>query len=138
VLRRYAEHDLKGIATEDESWFRYSSDSDSIFTDSRESVMPRIRRDISASKIMIPIFFPSGRFLVLETLPKGAKFNQDDSLSAYFHDCIEKRRESHAKRTSQLFQSTWPIRCVVMVAKFRRNLPREALNEPRAHLMLQT
>jgi hypothetical protein len=43
----YAEHNVEGIATGDESWFQYSSSSDSMFADSRESVVSRIRPDIS-------------------------------------------------------------------------------------------
>jgi hypothetical protein len=40
MLGMYAEHDFEGIATGDESWFQYSSYSDSMFADSRESVVP--------------------------------------------------------------------------------------------------
>jgi transposase len=52
MLGMYAEHAFEGIPTGDESLFQYSSDSDSMFADSRESVMPRIRQDISGQTIM--------------------------------------------------------------------------------------
>jgi histone-lysine N-methyltransferase SETMAR len=77
MLAMYAEHDFEGIATGDESWFQYTSYSGSMFADSRESVTPRIRHDISTPKTMITIFFTSRRLLVSEALPKGTKFNQD-------------------------------------------------------------
>jgi hypothetical protein len=51
MLGMYAEHNCEGIATSDVSWSQYSSDSDSMFADSRESVVPRIRRDISGKKL---------------------------------------------------------------------------------------
>jgi hypothetical protein len=51
LLGMHAEHHFEGIATEDEFWFQYSSYSDSMFARSRESVVPRIRRDISEQKL---------------------------------------------------------------------------------------
>jgi hypothetical protein len=51
LLGMYAEHHFEGIATSDESWFQCSSYSDSMFASSRESVVPRIRRDISGQKL---------------------------------------------------------------------------------------
>jgi hypothetical protein len=53
LLGTYAERNFKRIATGDESWFRYSSYSDSRFPGSRESVVPRIRRDISDKKLCL-------------------------------------------------------------------------------------
>jgi hypothetical protein len=51
LLGIYAEPNFKGIATDDESWFQCSSYSDSMFAGSRESIVPRIRRDISGQKL---------------------------------------------------------------------------------------
>jgi hypothetical protein len=53
-----------------------------MFPGSRESVVSRIRRDISGQKAMLPMFFRSRRLLVLEALPKGIKFNQDYFIGA--------------------------------------------------------
>jgi hypothetical protein len=75
LLGIYAEHNFKGIATGDESWFQYSSYSDSMFAGSRESVVPRIRRDIFGQKTLLPIFFLSRRLPVLKPLRKDTKFN---------------------------------------------------------------
>jgi hypothetical protein len=47
ILEMYAEDNSEGIVTGDEFYFQYSSCSDLMFTSSRESVVPRIRRDIS-------------------------------------------------------------------------------------------
>jgi hypothetical protein len=83
LLGMYAEHHFEGIATGDESWFQCSSYSDSMFASSRESVGPRIRRDISGQKTIIAIFCPSRRLLVLKVSPKSIKLNQN-----YFTDAI--------------------------------------------------
>jgi hypothetical protein len=96
MLGMNVEDDFEGIATSDESWFQYSSNSDSMFSDSRENVLPRIRQDISASQTMITIFFTSRRLLVLEALPKGTKFNQD-----YFIQCIYPRLYREKTRISR-------------------------------------
>jgi hypothetical protein len=53
MLGMYAEHNSEGIATGDESWLQYFSYSDSMFADSRESVVPRVRQDISEQQTMI-------------------------------------------------------------------------------------
>jgi transposase len=98
MLGMYAEYNFEGITTGDESWFQYSSysDSDSMFAESRANVVPRIRRDISGPKTMVTIFFTSRRLLVLEALPKGTKFNQDYFIDAIFPGLYnEKTRISH-------------------------------------------
>jgi hypothetical protein len=96
MLGMSAEHDCEGIATGDNSWFQYSFYSDSMFAGSRENVMPRIRRDVSAPKTMITIFFTSRRLLVLEARPKGTNFNQDCLIQ-----CIFPRLESEKGRISR-------------------------------------
>jgi hypothetical protein len=116
----YAEHNFEGIAIGNESWFQYSSYSNSMFAGSRESVVPKIQRDISGQKTILAIFFILRRLLVLETLPKGKKFNHIILLTRYCQDCTMKRGELHAKRASQLFQFTWLIRCVILVARSPR------------------
>jgi hypothetical protein len=93
-----AEHNFKGIATGDESWFQCSSYSGSMFASSRESVGPRIRREISGQQTLLPIFVPSRRLLVLKPLPKGTQFNQGYFVDATFPGlCNEKRRISRKK-----------------------------------------
>jgi hypothetical protein len=98
MLQLYGEHNFKGIATGDESWFLYTTSGDSMFAISPRDVVPRTKQNISAKKIMVTIFFTSTRLLVLDFLPKGAKLNQD-----YFLDTIlpnpynEKRRIARGK-----------------------------------------
>jgi hypothetical protein len=65
LLGMYAEHNFEGIATVHESEFQYSSCSDSMFAGSRESIVPRIRRDLSGQKTLLAIFFTSRRLLML-------------------------------------------------------------------------
>jgi hypothetical protein len=74
LLGMYAEHNFEGIAPSDESWFQYSSDSHSRFAGSRESAVPKIRREISAQKTMFTILFTSKQLPVLKPRSKGAKF----------------------------------------------------------------
>jgi hypothetical protein len=79
-----AESTFEGIAAGDKFWFQYSFYSDSMFAVSRESVVPRIRQDMSGQKTMITIFFAHTGLLVLETVRKGTKFNQDNLIHAIF------------------------------------------------------
>jgi hypothetical protein len=67
-----------------------------MFAGSKESVVPRIRHDISGQKTMLPIFFTSTRLLVLEALPKATKFNHD-----YFIDAIFPRLYNEKRRISR-------------------------------------
>jgi hypothetical protein len=134
----YAEHYCEGIATGDESRFPYSSYSDSMLADSRSSAVPRIRQDISGHKTMITILFTSTPLLVLEALPKCTKFNQDYFIHAIFPGLYNEKTRISRKMASQFFQSTWTIRCLIMVTRSLRNLPRKALDELHAHLILQT
>jgi hypothetical protein len=48
-----------------------------MFAPSADEVVPTTKGTISARNTMITIFFTSTRLLVLDSLPKGAKFNQD-------------------------------------------------------------
>jgi hypothetical protein len=57
-----AKHHFKGIATDDESWFQCSSSSDSMFAGSRESIVPRIPRDISGQKLSLQFSVHLGDF----------------------------------------------------------------------------
>jgi hypothetical protein len=95
LLGIYPEHNFEGIATGDEPWFQYSSDSDSMCARPRESVVPRMRHHVSGQKVMLPIFLTSRRLLVLEALPKGTKFNREYFIDAIFSWLYnEKRRIS--------------------------------------------
>jgi transposase len=106
MLGMYAEHYFEGIATGDEFWFPYSSYSDSMFAHSRESVVSKIRQDISGQQTMIPIFFASRRLLVWGALPTGTKFNQDYFIHAIFPGLYnEKSPNFTQKRLPSFFSS---------------------------------
>jgi hypothetical protein len=98
LLPLYAEHNFEGITTGDESWFLYTTSGDSMFAASAREMVSRTKPNIFAKKTMVTIFFTSTRLLVLNFLPKGAKFNQD-----YFVDTVlpnlysEKRRIARRK-----------------------------------------
>jgi hypothetical protein len=100
-----AEHNFKGIATGDESWFQYSSYSDLMFAGSKESVVPRIWRDISGQETLLPIFFPSIRLLVLKALPKGTTFNQDYFVDAIFPGLYNEKRRISCKEGFPAFSA---------------------------------
>jgi hypothetical protein len=50
ILRESETNHFEGIATGDESWFRYISPSSQMFARSREDVIPRTRQAIGAKK----------------------------------------------------------------------------------------
>jgi hypothetical protein len=70
---------------------------------------PRTKQNISARGTMVTIFFTSPRLLVLNSLPKGAKFYQDDFIDAVLSDFHSKRHELRGPRVCQIFHSTWII-----------------------------
>jgi hypothetical protein len=119
----YAEHHFERMAIGDESLFQYSFYSDLMPAVSNKSIMARIRQDSSGQNTLIAIVFPSTRLMVLEALPQGTKFDQNDFIHAIFPGLyIEKTRISH-KNGFPVFQFTWMIRCVIMVTRSLRNLP---------------
>jgi hypothetical protein len=83
MVQLYAEHNVDGITMGDESWFLYTTYGDSMFATSTREVVPRTKQNISAKQPMVTIFFTSTRLLVLKSLLKGTKFNQD-----YFIDTV--------------------------------------------------
>jgi hypothetical protein len=134
----YAEHNFEGTATRDESWFHYSSYSDSMFAESRESVVPRNRRAIPGQQTMVRIFFTSRRLLVLIALRKGAKFHQDYFIQAISPGLYNEKMRISCQKGFSTFSVHRTIRCVMLVTRCLRNLPIEALNELHTHLILQT
>jgi hypothetical protein len=84
MLEMYAEPYFEEIAPADECWFQYSFYSGSMFADSRESVVPRIRQDSSGQKTVTAISFPSTRLLALKIRRKGIKFNQNYFVHVIF------------------------------------------------------
>jgi histone-lysine N-methyltransferase SETMAR len=77
LLREQSAHNFNTIATGDESWFRYAYPARTMYAGSRSEVTPFVRSGISASKVMLTVFFTGTRLLVVDALPKGRKYNQE-------------------------------------------------------------
>jgi hypothetical protein len=75
---------------------------------------------------------------VLEALPKGSKFNQDYFIDAIFPRLYNEERRISRKEGFPAFSVHMDKRCVIMVTRPPRNLPKEALNELDTYLILQT
>jgi hypothetical protein len=73
LLDQYAELQLEGIATCDESWVCYLTQSDSMFACRREEVIPRLRPGISINKVMMTVFSTARQLVALDALSKGQK-----------------------------------------------------------------
>jgi hypothetical protein len=86
VLQDAESNDFEGIATGDESWFRYCYPSLTKFAQPPFDVIPRTRQTIGAKKIMITIFFTARELILLDVLPKGSKFNQQYLIDYVFPD----------------------------------------------------
>jgi hypothetical protein len=76
VLQDAESNDFKGIATGNESCFRYCYPSSTMFARAPSEVIPRAQQTIGAKKTMITIFFTARQLILLNVLPKGSKFNQ--------------------------------------------------------------
>jgi hypothetical protein len=138
VLGMYAEHNFEGITIRDKYWFQYSSYSDSIFADSRESFVPRVRRDISGQQLWLQFSLHLRHFWCQNPYQKVRNSIRIISLTRYFQGCTMKGHQFHAKTSSQPFQFRWIIPCVMIITSCPRNFPREALNELHTHRILQT
>jgi hypothetical protein len=77
ILEDHRELQFEGIATRDESSFRYLIQSDSMFSSSRDAMTSSISADSSMKNTILTVFFASRRPLILDALPKGQKYNQD-------------------------------------------------------------
>jgi histone-lysine N-methyltransferase SETMAR len=77
ILRRLQDNSFEGISTEDESWFLYEHQSDSMFAASRETVRPRNRHEDQCNKTMITVFFTPTRLLVPNALTHSQTFTQE-------------------------------------------------------------
>jgi histone-lysine N-methyltransferase SETMAR len=98
VLEDAEPNHFEGIVTGDESWFQYTYEFAAMYARSRSEVTPRTRVQFGGPKTMITVFFSGTRLIVLNALPKGARFNQE-----YFLDWVlpklytEKRRYTRSK-----------------------------------------
>jgi histone-lysine N-methyltransferase SETMAR len=86
VLQDAESNNLKGIATSDDSWFRYCYPSSTMFARAPSEVIPRTRQTIGAKRTMITIFFTAHQLILLGVLSKGSKFNQHYFIDSVFPD----------------------------------------------------
>jgi hypothetical protein len=133
VLQDPESNDFKGIATDDESWFRYCYPSSIIFARAPSEVLPRTRQKMGA-KTMIFIFFTARQLIMLDVLPKGSKFNQQCFVDYVFPDSKTENRNFRL----QLFGCTWIIQCVTMCQKSYQNSTSITLRDCRIYSILQT
>jgi hypothetical protein len=98
MLQLYAEHDFEAITTGDELCFLDATCGDSMFGTSPRELVPRTKQNIYANIIMVIILFTLTRWLVLNFLPKGTKFNQDCFIDTVLPNLYsEKRRIARSK-----------------------------------------
>jgi histone-lysine N-methyltransferase SETMAR len=97
ILHEAEENDFDGIATGDESWFRYHYPSSKMFARSPRDVIPRTRQGIGVKKTMITVFFTGRKLIVLDILPKGSRFNQLYFVDYIFPDLERENRNFHRR-----------------------------------------
>jgi histone-lysine N-methyltransferase SETMAR len=86
VLQDAESNDFEGIATGDESWFRYCYRSFIIFARAPSEVISRTRQTIGAKRTMIAIFSTARQLILSDVLSKGSKFNQQYFITYAFPD----------------------------------------------------
>jgi hypothetical protein len=85
VLQDVESNDFEGIATGNESWFRYCYSSSTMFAREPSEVILRTRQTIGV-KTMITIFFTARQLILLDVLPKRSRFNQRHFIDYVFPD----------------------------------------------------
>jgi hypothetical protein len=65
------------IATGDKPSVSCYIESDWMFADRREEVIPRLRPGISIEPVMITVFFTARQLIALDVLPKGQRYDQE-------------------------------------------------------------
>jgi hypothetical protein len=109
VLQDAESNDFEGIATGDESWFRYCYPSSTMFARAPSEVIPRTRQTIGGKETMITIFFTARQLILLDVLPTGSKFNQPYFINSAFPDLKRKARTFVVECRLQLFGCTWRV-----------------------------
>jgi hypothetical protein len=93
LLEDHRELQFDGVTTEDQSWFRYLIQSESMLASSRYVAIPRLRPDMSAKTTILMVFFTSRMLLILDALAKGQKYNPD-----YFAQNVISELQSESSR----------------------------------------
>jgi hypothetical protein len=127
-----------GIATEDESWFRYVYMSNSMFAPSRDLAGTRTKDAERAKKTMLTVFFASRWLIVLEALPKETTCTQHYFLSDILPDLDGEKLRYRRKNPGQDFFGTWTIQNVATQRRSRESSKRNTSPEHRTHHIRQT
>jgi hypothetical protein len=132
ILNDLEADSFHGIATGDESWFQYRSESSAMFAKSPGDVTARTRQGIGVKKTMFTIFFTNRKLLIAEYLPKGQKYNQDHFIPDILPE-LEREKIRYERRKQG--RTTQTVRTV---GKSRKNSTSKALYALRIHLILLT
>jgi hypothetical protein len=103
ILQSCEANGFGGIATGDESWFRYLCPSAEMVARSPADVVPRTRQTIDAKRTMIEPFFTARKLIVLEVLPKGRKFKQQYFIDYIFPDLKRANMNFHRREIGRTF-----------------------------------
>jgi hypothetical protein len=96
-----------GIATGDESWFRYVYISNSMFAPSRDLAATRTKDTDRTKKTLLTVFFTSRRLIVLEALPKGTTSPRHYFISRILPDLDGEKLRYRRKNQDENFSCTW-------------------------------
>jgi hypothetical protein len=80
ILANLAAKNFQRIITRDELWFAYLIESNAMFNFSPVEVTARVQSSISCKEVMLTLFFTAIGRLILDGLPNGSKYNQDDFI----------------------------------------------------------
>jgi hypothetical protein len=141
VLQDAESNDFKGIATSDESWFKYYYyyyPSSTMFVRAPSQVIPKTQQTIGAKTTMITIFFTAHQLILLDVLPKGSKLNQQDFIDYVFPDLKTENRNFRRRMRLATFGCTWIIQCVTMGQKSCQNSTNTTLHDYRTHSIRET
>jgi hypothetical protein len=112
ILQGSEANTFKGIATGDESWFRYSYQSSKMFTRLPTDVIPRTRQTIDAKRTVITLFFTTMKLIVLDILPKGHKYNQKYIVDYIVPDFEMANMRFQRRIPESTFECRWTIQYV--------------------------
>jgi hypothetical protein len=127
-----------GIATGDESWFRYVYMSNSMIAPSSDLAATRTKDADRTTKTMLTVFFTTRRLIVLEPLPKGTTCTQHDFISDILPDLDGEKLRYRRKTQDKNCSCTWTIQNVEGQRRSRESFKRNTSPEHRTHHIRQT
>jgi hypothetical protein len=138
VLQGAESNGFERIAADNESWFRYCYPFSTMYARAPSEVISRTRQIIGARKPMITIFFTAGQLILLDTPPRGSKFNQQYFIDHVFPDLEMENRNFRPRMPFATFGCTWIIQCVLVGQKSCQNSTGITLHDCRTHPIRQT